>query len=91
MQRACDEFRGILLRGRGGGKKTFRKFRDRGRTLPRHAPGESGVGEGFIESAAVSQLARFENLAAIETFDVLRLIVFGDDLRSFVRATGNWG
>jgi hypothetical protein len=36
------------------------------------------VRKRFAEIRVVVQFARFENLAAIETFDVLRIVVFGD-------------
>ena len=44
------------------------------------------VGKRFTEIRAVVQFAGFENLAAIETFDVLRIIVFRDQARSGVLA-----
>lgn len=40
----------------------------------------SGVGEGFVESGCGSGLnfAGFQNLAAVEAFDVLRVVILGD-------------
>ena len=41
-----------------------------------------GVGKRFTKTRAAIQFAGFQNLAAVETFDVLRIVIFGDQARS---------
>ncbi len=46
----------------------------------------SGVGERFAGAGAVVQFADFEDFAAVEAFDKLRVVILGNDLRAFVFA-----
>ncbi len=49
----------------------------------------SSVGERFAEARLITfQFAGFEYLAAVQTLHVLRVFIFGDELRSFVLAGG---
>ena len=49
----------------------------------------SGVGERFAETRlVVFQFAGFEDFAAVQALHVLRVFIFGDELRSFVLAGG---
>lgn len=50
------------------------------------APEISGVGERFIEIVRILDFFAFENRAAIEAFDVLRIVVFGDEALALVWA-----
>jgi hypothetical protein len=47
-----------------------------------------GVRKRFAEISAVVQFAGFEDLAAVEALDVLRIVIFGDQARSGVLAGG---
>lgn len=46
----------------------------------------SGVGERFVEIVGILDFFAFEDRAAIEAFDVLRIVVFGDEALAFVGA-----
>ena len=46
------------------------------------------VRKRFAEIRGVVQFAGFENLAAVEAFDVLRIVVFGDQASPGVLAGG---
>jgi hypothetical protein len=48
--------------------------------------GPSGVREGFVERGVLTQLAALENRAAIETFQILGIIVLSDDSCALVFA-----
>jgi hypothetical protein len=50
---------------------------------------ESGVGERLAEAGFVLEFAYFEDFAAIEAFDILRIVVFGDELSALVLAGRN--
>jgi hypothetical protein len=50
----------------------------------------SGVGEGFAGAGIIGDFAGLENFAAVEALDVLRVVIFGDQLRTFVLARGIW-
>jgi predicted hotdog family 3-hydroxylacyl-ACP dehydratase len=39
------------------------------------------VRQGFVKSGAFAQFAHFQNLAAIQTLNVLRIIILGDETR----------
>ncbi len=47
-----------------------------------------GVRKRFAEIRGVVQFAGFENLAAVEALDVLRIVVFGDQASAGVLAGG---
>jgi len=51
---------------------------------------KSGVGERFAGARAVIQFAHFEDFATIEALDILRFVIFSDELRVFVLASGVW-
>ena len=50
----------------------------------------SGVGEGFAGGGIIGDFAGLENFAAVKALDVLRVVIFSDDLRAFVLARGIW-
>jgi hypothetical protein len=65
------------------GESFFARFHSR---TARRTAG-SGVGEGLAETGLlILQLARFQNLPAVQTFHVLRILILGDQSRSFVLA-----
>jgi hypothetical protein len=51
---------------------------------------KSGVGERFAGAQAVIQFANFEDFSAIEALDILRVVIFSDELGAFVLASGIW-
>lgn len=57
--------------------------------LPRNsweAEAKSRVRERFVEAGLLAHFASLQNLAAVQTLDVLRIVVLGDETRAFVLA-----
>jgi len=50
--------------------------------LSAHRESGLGVGEGFIETGGLGQLARFEDGAALEAFHVFGVLILGHELRA---------